>query len=130
MYKKEIQRIELILESVEMIPIPIEHLQSLWVQDIHETICYDDNAYLYEKTCDMVELWVKDSCPQYDNYGILKNPIHRLMYWQDIVYIHIFYTDDTEDFLRMPWKDTGHECNEYQTYAKHDDVIQITIKKK
>lgn len=54
-------------------------------------------------------------------------PFDRLRQFNDIVAVHIYYDDDSEDYVYLDWGGDADEINEYQSTGLHTKTGELCI---
>ena len=127
---KIIQKIEFVLENVDVIIFNKEDIDIMFITDITEYI-YGDEV---RKQCQHVFMKIKSEAnvlyPQLGTSDEVKK-FDRLTEYADITSIEFHYADGTMDICAVPWNDNDEYINRYQqTFIDNNGNLYISIDKK
>ncbi|MCY9592361.1 hypothetical protein PC41400_14930 [Paenibacillus chitinolyticus] len=132
--KKEILKLNLVLENTDCIEIENKHIGRISILDIKTSIVATRNSTCKFNECDHFALAsFRDGDEQYKlpNDFMSTSSKYTRLKGNDITSIHIIYNDYTEEELYVPWGDSEYK-NDYQhTYInEHGDLFIVINKNK
>lgn len=133
MITKELKSIDLIFENVEVINIPAEHVQCLWLDKIIESRFkeWHSNEMLVGNVAKHATIVLKPEA----NVE-LKDPINadkvfeRVNAYDDLSALTINYTDDTSEDIHLIWGDRDYSNSYQSTLTTISGHFVIVVSKK
>lgn len=101
----DIKEVEFIFENCEYAVFPSECIETLKVEPKFEELHDEDTVSLFECTLNLFPN------AKMLGFGGDISPVHRLCQYNDLVYIIVHFTDDTELKVYMPWDYDGGDCD-------------------
>lgn len=123
----KIKSVELALENCEVITIDKELLGFLYLGDLNTTFCKEYNSLLETTVCKDFAIEIhrdlsknKETQYLFGQTDDERNPIERLLKYQDITQIQINFDNDSSKHYYAHWHDEDEYDNRYQYNKKND----------
>ena len=127
--KKKIERIDIILENLEIISVPVDYIKSIVIQDICSNFIYT-NAPLFFYKCKFLYLIISDkfNTTIIDKIYGERNSFKRLTELRDITAIQIFFSNGDDEIVYVDWWELDDEENLNQlSNILSDGSLEISI---
>lgn len=122
-----IHHLDIVLENCEVFSIPVEEIAQFNIGNKDATITTrtDDGYKSYPVADNIILLLKKDRPVKESPYSTV---FERLMTFNDITHIDVFYSEDIHEYFAVVWcDDLNPEENRYQTSEMVGGMLKISI---
>ena len=101
---KEIKKVDIILENLEIISVPVDFIESLVINDINNNIVYTNCLFFYNQ-CKLLYLKInsKFNITVVDKVYGERNTFNRLIDYKDITAIEVSFSTGEKITIYVDW---------------------------
>jgi hypothetical protein len=133
--RKTLQKIELVLENVDVITVLAEDIESVWLGDITESKYYskEEQKFISFQIVNDFRLKLKENAnrlhEEFQASDSLIPVFDRLMKCKDVCSVRIVKENGSFEDYHILWHEEDEYENRYESVEKHEDGLEIIVRK-
>jgi hypothetical protein len=132
---KSVEKVKLVFENCETIEFEGNELTGLWFDKVYKRkYMHNENKMLESDHCEHFNVGIKMSANKpFRPFGVKdaepNMKFNRINEQSDLVAVRVYYSDETEDYIYVPWDDEKSDyVNHKQQVTNDEDYLYILVK--